>query len=137
MKTILLFLSLNIIILFVGCSEDEYVNPGYYNTPVISKTTDAIAYTLVADYYTAIAEYDLNFSSDSLAYSLIVSSYFSGIGTLEIVDADDNTLYKSSLQGNKIISFTEADQTIPKRIKLDFDRYTGKVNISLTKIGLN
>lgn len=132
MKAIIILFVTSIFILS-GCSEDEYVNPNY-NTPVISKTADAIAYNLVADYFTSVAEYDMNFSSDSIAYSLIVTNYFSGIGTLEIMDSDGNILYQTSMQGNKIISFAEEFQKIPKRIKLDFDRYTGKINISLTKI---
>lgn len=133
MKKALLIFLLVLTVYLTGCTEDETVNPGYYNTPVVSKRTDALAYTLVADYFTSTAEYDLSFTSDSLAYSLIVSSYFSGIGTLEVKDSTGANIYEETLQGNKVISFTQADLGIPKRIKLEFDRYTGIVNFSLAK----
>ena len=116
-----------------SCTEDETNNPGYYNTPVVSKTTDALAYSLVADYFTSTAEYNLQFTSDSLAYSLVVTNFFSGIGTLEVKDTSGATIYEESFQGNKVISFTQADIGVPAIVKLEFDRYTGIVNFSLAK----
>ena len=109
MKKELIIFLLTFAVYLSGCTEDETSNPGYYNTPVVSKTTDALAYSLVAEYFTSTAEYDLTFTSDSLAYSLIVTSYFSGIGTFEVKDTSGVTIYEESLQGNKVISFTQPD----------------------------
>lgn len=74
-KVFLIFLSA-LAVYLTSCTEDETNNPGYYNTPVVSKTTDALAYSLVADYFTSTAEYNLQFTSDSLAYSLVVTNFF-------------------------------------------------------------
>jgi hypothetical protein len=137
MKKVLIIFLLALAVYVTGCTEDETSNPGYYNTPVVSKTTDALAYSLVAEYFTSTAEYDLTFTSDSLAYSLIVTSYFSGIGTLEVKDTSGVTIYEESLQGNKVISFTQADIGVPKSVKFEFDRYTGIVNFSLAKAQSN
>ena len=133
MKKKLLLLVVLTSFYFFSCTEDESVNPGYYNTPVVSKTTNALAYTLLADYYTQTATYDLNFTSDSLAFSLIITNYFSGIGNLELKDTSGAIIYSESLQGNKVISFTQANQGIPKFLHLDFDSFTGKINIALAK----
>lgn len=122
---------------FFGCTEDEIVKPSYYNTPVISKTTNAFVYTLWADYYIQTATYDFNFNSDSSAFSLIITNYFSGIGNLELKDTSGAIIYSETLQGNKVISFMQANQVIPKLLHVDFDRFRGKINIALVKSGVN
>lgn len=81
------------VIYLTGCTDDDSVNSSYYNSPVISKTTDALAYSLVADYYTQTAGYNLSFTSDSLAFSLIISNYFSGIGSLRVKDSTGSIIF--------------------------------------------
>lgn len=122
---------------FFGCTEDETLMPDYYNTPVVSKTINAFAYTLSADNYTQTATYDLNFTADSLAFSLIITNYFSGIGNLEIKDTSGAIIYSETLQGNKVISIVEDNKGIPNLLHIDFDRFTGKINIALAKSGGN
>lgn len=133
MKKVFLILLLSLTVYLTGCTDDETVNPSYYNTPVISKTTDALAYSLVADSYTQTAGYNLTFTSDSLAYSLIIANYFSGIGSLRIKDSSGTIIYQETLQGNKVISFTENDQGIPQKFEIDFDHFTGTLNFALAK----
>ena len=53
-KGLFIFLSAFAVYL-TGCTEDDDINSSYYNTPVISKTTDALAYSLVAESYTQTA----------------------------------------------------------------------------------
>jgi hypothetical protein len=138
MKKVLFIFLLAFAVYLTGCTDDDDdINSSYYNSPVISKTTDALAYSLVADYYTQTAGYNLSFTSDSLAYSLIVTNYFSGIGTLEVKDTSGVTIYEESLQGNKVISFTQADIGVPQSVKFEFDRYTGIVNFSMAKAQSN
>jgi hypothetical protein len=133
MKKELLIFLLALAFYLTGCTDDDSVNPSYYNTPVISKTTNAVAYSLIAEYYTQTAGYNLNFTSDSLAYSLIITNYFSGIGSLRIKDTSGTIIYTETLQGNKVISFTESGNGIPGKFEIDFDRFTGSVNFALAK----
>lgn len=129
-------LSLSLVVFtinFIGCTDDESVNPGFYNTPVISKATDALTYSLAADYYTSNAAYNLSFTSDSLAYSLTITNYFSGIGSLRIKDSIGTIIYVDTLQGNRIYSIVEKAQGIPHRFEIDFDHFTGKLNFALAK----
>ena len=125
------------VIYLTGCTDDDSVNSSYYNSPVISKTTDALAYSLVADYYTQTAGYNLSFTSDSLAFSLIISNYFSGIGSLRVKDSTRSIIFQDTLQGNKILSFTQMDEGIPQKFEIDFDRFTGTVNFALTRTQSN
>jgi hypothetical protein len=133
MKKKLLLVFLTLLVYLTGCTDDDVVNPGIYNTPVISKTTDALVYSLVADYYTQTAGYNLSFTSDSLAYSLIISNYFSGIGSLRIKDSTGAIIYQDTLQGNTVLSFTQYDEGIPQKLEIDFDRFTGTLNFALAK----
>lgn len=125
------------VIYLTGCTDDDSVNSSYYNSPVISKTTDALAYSLVADYYTQTAGYNLSFTSDSIAFSLIISNYFSGIGSLRVKDSTRSIIFQDTLQGNKILSFTQMDEGIPQKFEIDFDRFTGTVNFALTRTQSN
>lgn len=132
-KNLLIFL-LPFAIYFTGCTDDDnIVNSSYYNTPVISKTTDALAYSLVAESYTQTAGYNLTFTSDSLSYSLIIANYFSGIGSLRIKDTSGTVIYEEILQGNKVISLTQTDNGIPGKFEIDFDPFTGTINLALAK----
>jgi hypothetical protein len=134
MKKVLFIFLLAFAVYLTGCTDDDDdINSSYYNTPVISKTTDALAYSLVAESYTQTAGYNLTFTSDSLAYSLIIANYFSGIGSLRIKDTSGTIIYEETLQGNKVISFTESGNGIPGKFEIDFDRFTGTVNFALAK----
>jgi hypothetical protein len=134
MKKGLLIFLLTFSVYLAGCTnDDDSVNSSYYNTPVISTTTDALAYSLVAESYTQTAGYNLTFTSDSIAYSLIITNYFSGIGSLRIKDTSGTVIYEETLQGNKVFTFTEANNGIPKKFEIDFDQFTGTVNFALAK----
>lgn len=133
MKKVLSLFLLVLTVYISGCTDDDSVNPSYYNSPVISKTKNALAYSLIAEYYTQTAGYNLSLTSDSLAYSLIIANYFSGIASLRIKDTSGTIIYEETLQGNKVISFMEADNGIPGKFEIDFDRFTGTVNFALAK----
>lgn len=137
MKKVLSLFLLVLTVYISGCTDDDSVNPSYYNSPVISKTKNALAYSLIAEYYTQTAGYNLSLTSDSLAYSLIIANYFSGIGSLRIKDTSGTIIYEETLQGNKVISFMEADNGIPGKFEIDFDRFTGTVNFALAKSSTN
>lgn len=135
MKKILSIALLSFLIYLTGCTDDESVNAGIYNTPIFSQTTDALSYTLVADTYTSNAAYNLSFTSDSLAYSLIITSYFSGISSMRIKDSSGAVIYVDTLQGNRVYSIVEKAQGIPQRFEIDFDHFTGKINFALARSG--
>ena len=85
-----------------------------------------MAFSLVADWCSSLAEYDATFTSDSLAYSLIISGYSSGNGSLTVqMNASSSFMYVESLQGIKVISFTQTNHGIPEKVKLVFDHFTG------------
>ena len=138
MKNKLIISLLVISVYFTGCTDDDIVNQSYYNTPVISKTKNVVAYTLVANSYSSTAEYDLTFTSDSLAYSLIFSNYSSGNGSLTVqMNASSSYMFVESLNSNKVIFLTDANHGIPEKVKLIFDHFTGTLNFSLAKSNSN
>lgn len=131
MKIVLLISFLVIAAYFAGCTEDTTVNPP--NTPVIASTSNAFAYTLAANSYSANSEYELSFTTDSLAYSIIVSGYMSGNGSLTIMDSNNLNVYAESLQSNKVVAFTQTNHGIPKKVKLVFNGFSGTFNFALAK----
>ena len=105
---------------FFGCTEETVLEPPYTNTPVITSTANAFAFTLAANSYSANTVYELYFTSDSLAFSIVVSGYSSGNGSLTIMDVNSSTVYSESLQGNNVHAFTQTNKGIPKKIILLF-----------------
>ena len=133
MKKVLLIPLLVFTVYFLGCDEDNSLNPTYSNIPVIASTSNAFAFTLVANSYSADHEYELSFTTDSLAYSIIVSVYSSGNGSVTILDSNGSNIHAESLQGNKVVAFTQTNHGIPKKVKLAFNRFSGTFNFALSR----
>jgi hypothetical protein len=124
-------------ICFVGCKEDTSTNSMSANIPVVANTTNAFAFTLVANSYTSNAEYNLSFSTDSLSGSIMISNQTSGNASLTILDSNNSIVYSDSLLSNKVVAFTQASKGIPKIIKLAFSSYTGTLIFALSRNNSN
>jgi len=133
MKKILFLSLLALAANFLSCTEETVLEPPYTNTPVIKSTTNAFSYVLAANSFSGNMEYELAFTSDSLAYSIVVSNYQSGSGSLTILDGKDTTVYTEPLQSNKVLAFTQANKGIPMRIKFLFNGFSGTLTLGLAK----
>jgi hypothetical protein len=135
MKKIIIVTSLVITICLLGCKEDTSTNSTSTpaNIPVIANTTNAFAFTLVANSYTSNSAYNLSFSTDSLSCSITVANQTSGNASLKILDSTSSIVYSDSLLSNKVLAFTQANKGIPKSIKLAFNNYTGTLVIALSR----
>jgi hypothetical protein len=133
MKKIIIVTSLVITICLLGCKEDTSTNSTPANIPVIANTTNAFAFTLVANSYTSNSAYDLTFSTDSLACSITVTNQTSGNASIKILDSTSSIVYSDSLLSNKVLAFTQANKGIPKSIKLAFNNYTGTLVFALSR----
>ena len=137
MKKLLLISFLVIAAYFAGCKEDTTVNPPYSNTPIIASTNNAFTFTLAANSYSANVEYELSFTTDSLAYSIIVSGFSSGSGSLTMMDSNSSNIYVETLRGNKVVAFTQTNHGIPKKVKLVFNGFSGTFNFALSRSNTN
>ena len=138
MKKLLLISFLVIAAYFAGCKEDTTVNPPYSNTPIIASTNNAFTFTLAANSYSANVEYELSFTTDLLAYSIIVSGFSSGSGSLTVeMNASSSYVFVESLQGNKVVAFTQTNHGIPKKVKLVFNGFSGTFNFALSRSDTN
>ena len=120
---------------FLSCTEETVLEPLYTNTPVIKSTTNAFSYVLAAHSFSGNMEYELAFTSDSLAYSVVVSNYKTGSGSLRVIDGNNITVYSEPLQSNKVLAFTQTNKGIPKKIKFLFNEFSGTFNLGLAKSG--
>ena len=138
MKKIFLTLLLLPAILFISCTEENEIITPYSNTPVVAHTQNAFAYTLVAHNYSATADYNINFNSDSLAYSLVISNFKSGDGEVAVfMQAPSSYVYAEELNSNKVISFTQNDVGVPRKVHFEFDNFSGTISFSLAKANGN
>ena len=120
--------------LFISCTEKNEIVTPYSNTPVVANTQNAFAYTIVAHNYSVTADYNLNFSSDSLAYSLVISGYSSGNGLLRVGKLIKSSyIYQEQLNSNKVVAFTDTVSHVPDYIHLEFNNYSGSISFSLAK----
>ena len=121
---------------FFSCTEETVLEPPYANTPVIKSTTNAFSYVLAGNSFSGNMEYELAFTSDSLAYSIVVSSYKSGSGSLTILNGNNTIVYSEPLQSNKVLAFTQMNKGIPNRIKFLFNGFSGTLTFGLAKSGI-
>ena len=137
MKYLSLIFLLILTFCFAACTEDTSVNSENSNTPVIASTQNAFAYTLVANSFSNNTEFDLDFTSDSLAYSLVVTGYKSGNGSIAVIDSNSSNIYSETLQSNKVIAFTQTNHGIPKKFKIALNGFTGTLVFSLARSNSN
>ena len=117
---------------FGACKDDSTSPTGIVtNAPVIASATNAFAYVMMADGFTASVNYDLNFTTDSLAYSMVVSNWGSGSTTFLVVDPSGSTIIRDSVFTSKVSSLVQSGKGIPKRCTLSFQNFTGGISLSL------
>ena len=125
--------------ILAGCNKDATIDPTnnnlqiITNTPVIASTLNVFSLTLTAKSYTASSQYDLSFTTDTLACALTVTGQTSGNGILRIIDSNSSVVYADSTLSNKVIASTQTGKGIPKNIKLIFIDYTGTINFALSR----
>ena len=125
-----------VIITLLGCKKDSVTDASSNsNIPVIANTANAFAFTLAANSYSANTEYDLTFTTDSLACSIIISNQTSGNASLTIVDSNNSVVYSNAQLSNQVSAYTLANKGIPRKIKINFSNYTGSFNFALAKSG--
>ncbi len=133
MKNAIIVIMFLATICFVGCKQDTSTNSPSSSIPIIANTTDAFAFALVANSYTSSTEYNLTFSTDSLSFAITVSNQTTGSASFIILDSNSVVVYSDSLLSNKVLAFTQTNKGIPKIIKLNFNNYTGTLNIALAR----
>lgn len=134
MKKIYLSILTILILLTLSCTKDNDILTPYSNTPVVAHTQNAFAYTLVAQNYSATANYNVNFTSDSLAYSLVISGYSSGNGLLRVGKLISSSyIYLEQLNTNKVVAFTDTNSQAPEYIHFEFYNFSGTISFSLAK----
>jgi hypothetical protein len=127
--------------MIMGCNKDATIDPAnnnlqvITNTPVIASTQNVFSLTLTAKSYTASSQYDLSFSTDTLACALTVTGQTAGNGILRVIDSNNSVVYADSALSNKVIASTQTGKGIPKNIKLIFIDYTGTINFALSRNG--
>jgi hypothetical protein len=123
----------------VGCNKDNAVGPAnnnlqvIANTPVIASTQNTFSLVLAAKSYTASSQYDLSFSTDTLACALTVTGQTAGSGSLRIIDSNNSIVYADSTLFNKVFASTQTGKGIPANIKLIFNDYTGIISFTLSR----
>jgi hypothetical protein len=125
--------------MMAGCNKDAVTDPTnnniqvLTNTPVIASTRNVFSITLTAKSYTASSQYDVSFTTDTLACALTVTGQTSGNGILRIIDSNSSVVFADSSLGNKVLASTQTGKGIPKHVKLLFIDYTGTINFALSR----
>jgi hypothetical protein len=125
--------------MIAGCNKGATIDPTsnnlqvITNTPVIASTLNVFSLSLNAKSYTASSQYDVSFSTDTLACALTVTGQTAGNGVLRIMDSKNSVVYADSALGNKVIASTQTGKGIPQNVKLIFVDYTGTINFALSR----
>jgi hypothetical protein len=122
-----------ILLSFAGC-KDSSTSPTdlVTNAPVIASVTNVFTYVMAADNFTAGVNYDLTFTTDSLIYTTVVSNFGRGSFTFTVGDASGNTILRDSVFTTKVNTVIQSGKGIPKHCTLNFQNFTGSLNLALT-----
>ena len=101
------------------------------NAPVVVNVTNAFTYVMMANGYTASVSYDLTFTTDSLAYTLVVANWGAGNATFAVGDASANTIVRDSVFTSKVRTVVQSGKGIPRRFMLGFQNFTGRISLAL------
>ena len=100
------------------------------NAPVVAVVPNAFTYVVFGDNYTASVNYDLQFTTDSLVYSMVVGKFGGGSATFIVWDASGNTILRDSVFTTKVNAVVQSGKGIPKRCTLGFQNFSGQMTLS-------
>jgi len=136
MKNSFLFISLLFIsVLISSCKSDDISSPidliddRYDNIPVLVNTENTFTFTIVADNITYSKISNLNFTKDSLVTTITLTEVTSRNSTFEIYDGAEKSIFSESLNENKVSVNTEVNGSIPEKLMIDLNDFSGKLTI--------
>jgi hypothetical protein len=113
-----------------SCAKNEVVQPGSFNNPSFSSGPNGFSYFVSAQNFTLEQTVPLSFTCDSLAFSLAVTGYSSGIASVEIT-ADSISYRTLDLTFNTNQAMTFSFGCVPKIARLRFSRFSGTLSFAL------
>lgn len=117
-------------VLSLSCTKNEVVQLGSFNNPSFSSAPNGFSYFVSAQNFTLEQSIPLSFTCDSLAFSLAVTGYASGLASVEI-QSDSQSYRTSDLTFNTNQAMTFSFGCIPKITKLRFSRFSGTLSFAL------
>lgn len=124
------YLALWASVALLSCTKNEVVQPGSFNNPSFSSGPNGFSYFVSAQNFTLEQSIPLSFTCDSLAFSLAVTGYSSGLSSVEII-ADSISYRTLDLTFNTNQAMTFSFGCIPKIAKLRFSRFSGTLSFAL------
>ena len=103
------------------------------NFPVIVNTVNTFTFTVDADNFSITRNETLFFDSDSLTITLVVSSYSSGSGAIQIKNQLNEMIFSENLNSNKVVTLPSVIGNIPKSNSITISNLKGKISFVLTK----
>jgi len=86
-----------------------------------------------ADNFSITRNETLFFDSDSLTITLVVSSYSSGSGAIQIKNQLNEMIFSENLNSNKVVTLPSVIGNIPKSNSITISNLKGKISFVLTK----
>ena len=97
------------------------------NSPVTTNLTNSFTYSINANQYSDNIQSDLNFLSDSLVVTLVVSNYSSGQAIILVSDSLHATIFSDTVTSNKTIALAHFKITRPRYCSLTITNLTAKL----------
>lgn len=136
MKYSFLFISLLFITIGMSsCKNDDISSPidlvddRFDNIPVVVNTENSFTFTIVADNITYSKVSNLNFTKDSLVTTITLTEVTSRGSSIEIFDKAEKSLFTESLNENKVSVNTEVNGSIPEKLMIDLNNFSGILTI--------
>lgn len=118
-----------------SCKNDDISSPinlvddRYDNIPVVVNTENSFTFTIVADNITYSKVSNLNFTKGSLVTTITLTDVTSRGSSIEIFDISEKSIFLESLNENKVSVNTEVNGSIPEKLMIDLNDFSGILTI--------
>ncbi|HUN66822.1 MAG TPA: hypothetical protein VMW43_12070 [Bacteroidota bacterium] len=114
----------------VNISHGQGVRPG---TPTSTNAHDAYAFSVNATSITMQYQDSLNFDTNTVSYSIIVTGYNEGYGIISLIDTGGKQMLRDSIISDTVLANSNLIGYIPKKFALNLTKFSGRIIIEVTK----
>lgn len=115
---------------YVNISHGQGVRPG---TPTTTNAQDAFAFSVDATLITMQYQDSLNFDTNTVSYSIIVTEYKEGYGIISLIDTGGTQMLRDSIMSDTVLANSNFIGNIPKKFSLNLAKFSGNLIIEVTK----
>jgi len=111
-----------------GLDDIEFLT----NVPIVANSSAGYSYSLgLSDDFNSSRTDNLDFASDIVDFSIVITNYTSGDGNVYLMDSAGDTLRTDAINGNNVIAQNDLLIEDLDRVAVSLENYNGTIVLAL------